>query len=63
MAVSADQSAATPTVYKWAGGREAFERWLNAFYDLVEGDELLARSSATASASHTGATWRRGGAR
>ena len=32
----------TPTIYEWAGGREAFARWLNAFYDLVEGDELLA---------------------
>ena len=32
----------TPTIYEWAGGREAFERWLNVFYDLVEGDELLA---------------------
>src|SRR3954453_20444825 len=27
-----------PTIYEWAGGREAFARWLNAFYDLVEGD-------------------------
>jgi hemoglobin len=32
----------TPTIYEWGGGREAFERWLNAFYDRVEGDELLA---------------------
>jgi hemoglobin len=32
----------TPTIYEWAGGAEAFERWLNAFYDLVEGDDLLA---------------------
>lgn len=32
----------TPTVYEWAGGRKAFERWLNGFYDLVERDELLA---------------------
>src|SRR3954447_12306788 len=32
----------TPTIYEWAGRRPAFERWLNAFYDLVEGDELLA---------------------
>jgi hemoglobin len=32
----------TPTIYEWAGGREAFERWLNTFYDLVEQDELLA---------------------
>jgi hemoglobin len=34
--------SATPTVYEWAGGAPAFERWLNAFYDLVEQHELLA---------------------
>jgi hemoglobin len=33
---------AAPTIYEWGGGREAFERWLNRFYDLVEGDDLLA---------------------
>lgn len=32
----------TPTIYEWAGGREAFARWLNAFYDLVEDEEDLA---------------------
>src|SRR5882672_2634267 len=32
----------TPTIYEWAGGSEAFERWLNVFYDLVEADDLLA---------------------
>lgn len=32
----------TPTIYEWAGGASAFERWLNDFYDLVEQDELLA---------------------
>jgi hemoglobin len=32
----------TPTIYEWAGGRPAFERWLNVFYDLVEQDGLLA---------------------
>ena len=31
-----------PTIYEWGGGRDAFERWLNAFYDLVEGDAELA---------------------
>jgi hemoglobin len=31
-----------PTIYEWAGGHDAFERWLNAFYDLVEGEPLLA---------------------
>ena len=28
----------TPTLYEWAGGTAAFERWLNAFYDLLETD-------------------------
>jgi hemoglobin len=32
----------TPTIYDWAGGTAAFERWLNRFYDLVEDDPLLA---------------------
>jgi hemoglobin len=39
--VSADPNAPPPTIYEWAGGRAAFERWLNAFYDLVESDDLL----------------------
>ena len=30
-----------PTLYEWAGGEQAFERLINAFYDRVEGDELL----------------------
>lgn len=29
------------TLYEWAGGREAFERLINAFYDRVESDQLL----------------------
>ena len=36
-------SSEIPTIYHWAGGRPAFERWLGRFYDLVEDDELLAR--------------------
>jgi hemoglobin len=32
----------TPTLYEWAGGTAAFERWLNAFYDLLETDAELA---------------------
>jgi hemoglobin len=32
----------TPTIYQWGGERARFERWLNAFYDLVEQDELIA---------------------
>ena len=31
-----------PTIYEWAGGRPAFERWLGRFYDLVEDEDLLA---------------------
>ena len=29
------------SLYEWAGGGEAFERLINAFYDRVEGDDLL----------------------
>jgi hemoglobin len=31
----------TPTLYEWAGEREAVERLIGAFYDRVEADELL----------------------
>jgi hemoglobin len=31
----------TPTLYEWAGGQDAIERLIGAFYDRVEGDELL----------------------
>jgi hemoglobin len=34
-------ASTTPTIYQWAGGTLAFERWLNVFYDLVGRDELL----------------------
>jgi hemoglobin len=34
--------AEPPTIYEWAGGSVAFERWLNRFYDLVEDDSLIA---------------------
>ena len=27
---------ATPTIYEWGGGRDAFARWLDRFYDLIE---------------------------
>jgi truncated hemoglobin YjbI len=33
--------AVHPTLYEWAGGRDAFDRMINAFYDRVERDELL----------------------
>ena len=32
-----------PTLYEWAGGTEAFRRLIEAFYDRVERDDLLAR--------------------
>jgi len=32
-----------PTLFDWAGGRDAFDRMINAFYDRVELDELLSR--------------------
>jgi hemoglobin len=31
-----------PTIVEWGGGRAAFRRWLDEFYDLVEGDPDLA---------------------
>ena len=31
----------TPTLYEWAGGREAFRGLIDAFYDRVEHDDLL----------------------
>ena len=30
------------TLYEWAGGEDAFERLVNAFYDRVEADDRLA---------------------
>jgi hemoglobin len=33
--------AEDPTLFAWAGGADAFARLINAFYDRVEGDELL----------------------
>ena len=31
-----------PTLFDWAGGQEALRRFIDAFYDRVEADELLA---------------------
>src|SRR5262245_38223731 len=39
---SAPAGEGLPTIFEWVGGRDVFRRWLDAFYDLVEGDELLA---------------------
>jgi hemoglobin len=36
-----DVTHGPPTLYEWAGGHEAFERLMNAFYDRVEQDDLL----------------------
>jgi hemoglobin len=45
--------AETKTIYEWAGGTEAFGRWLNTFYDLVEQEPLLAPMfGGTVSAEH-----------
>jgi hemoglobin len=33
--------AEDPTLYEWAGGRDAFDRMIDAFYDRVEQDESL----------------------
>jgi hemoglobin len=35
------ESGNPPTLYEWAGGRDAFERLMNNFYDRVEHDELI----------------------
>lgn len=37
----AGRGGATPTLYEWAGGAEAFERLCDAFYRKVFADELL----------------------
>jgi hemoglobin len=36
-----DDGDPTPTLYEWAGGGEAIERLINAFYDRVEADDLI----------------------
>jgi hemoglobin len=47
-------SDAVATIYEWGGGREAFERWLNRFYDLVESEapDVAALFGGTVSAEH-----------
>jgi hemoglobin len=43
-----------PTIFEWAGGREAFERWLNRFYDLIESEapDIAALFGGTVSEEH-----------
>jgi hemoglobin len=36
-----DDADQTPTLYEWAGGAPAIEGLINAFYDRVEGDDLI----------------------
>src|SRR5690349_12769347 len=49
----APEDSPVPTIYEWAGGRDAFARWLNAFYDLVEQEDRLAPLfGGTVSAQH-----------
>ena len=45
---------ATPTIYDWGGGREAFARWLDRFYDLVEREaaDIAALFGGKVSAEH-----------
>jgi hemoglobin len=35
------ESVEAPTLYEWAGGRNAFARLLDAFYDRIKEDELI----------------------
>jgi hemoglobin len=44
----------TPTIYEWGGGWDAFARWLNRFYDLVETESpsIAALFGGTVSAEH-----------
>jgi hemoglobin len=39
--MSSTTERATPTLYEWAGGIEAFERLTEAFYERVRADELV----------------------
>ncbi len=45
---------AVSTIYDWGGGRDAFARWLNRFYDLVEAEapEIAAMFGGQVSEEH-----------
>lgn len=45
---------ADETIYGWGGGREAFVRWLNRFYDLIEleAPDIAALFGGRVSAEH-----------
>jgi hemoglobin len=44
----------SPTIYEWAGGEDAFARWLNRFYDLIEQEapEIAAMFGGRVSEAH-----------
>jgi hemoglobin len=50
------QSMAVPTIYEWAGGKEAFVRWLDRFYDLIEHEapDIAAMFGGRVSDEHRG---------
>ena len=54
-------TAATPTLFEWAGGDEALRRLIDAFYDRVEADDLLTSffpgGVSEAHRSHVTAWW------
>lgn len=52
-----------PTLFDWAGGREAFDRMIDAFYDRVEQDDLLSPFFPEVSTRTTVVTSPRGGVR
>lgn len=48
-----EQKKVTPTLYEWAGGKEAFEKLTEVFYGKVLKDELLSPVFKNMSADHT----------
>jgi len=53
---------ATPTLYDWAGGEDAFRRLIDVFYDRAEADELISPyfpgGVHEAHRAHVAAWWR-----
>jgi hemoglobin len=37
-----DDAETVPTILDWGGGPEAFRRWLDVFYDLIEQESTIA---------------------
>jgi hypothetical protein len=52
-----------PTLFDWAGGRYAFDRMIDAFYDRVEQDAMLSPFSQVGSTRNTVAMSLNGGVR